>query len=167
MDTECQKERYSLTLVNGPSDKQAAKDYIANVDVNNDNTISQYLTFSGNNKNNLMTIKLAGVVAVCYCGMDECESPSFWIFGGLMTIQGPEGGRNFIFPTNVVVKFDLKGWGFSPNDKIRIIPATSQCSGRKLSSPLGCSLLAGTDRRMPSSPSLSGQEMSRLKGQAP
>ena len=23
MDTECQKERYSLTLVNGPSDKQA------------------------------------------------------------------------------------------------------------------------------------------------
>ena len=54
-----------------------------------------------------------------------------------------------------------------PNDKIRIIPATSQCSGRKLSSPLGCSLLAGTDRRMPSSPSLSGQEMSRLKGQAP
>ncbi|CAE7294225.1 unnamed protein product, partial [Symbiodinium necroappetens] len=59
METECQKERYSLTLVNGPSDKQSAKAYIANVDVNNDNTISQYLSFSGNDKNNLMTIKLA------------------------------------------------------------------------------------------------------------
>lgn len=78
-----------------------------------------------------MTVNLAGVVAVCYCGMvsteNMCQSSLHWIFAGLMTIQGPQGGIVWNLPTNVapshtqelrerhaqVVKFDLKGWGFS------------------------------------------------------
>ncbi|CAK9104234.1 Hypothetical protein (Fragment) [Durusdinium trenchii] len=133
MDSQCQKERYSLTLVTGPSSKQAARSFIAQVDVNSDNTPSQYHSFSGSGKDRAMTVNLAGVVAVCYCGMvsneNECSSSLHWLFAGLLTIQGPEGGKTFIFPTNVVVKFDLKGWGFSPLDRLRIILANAECSG--------------------------------------
>ncbi|CAJ1376466.1 unnamed protein product [Effrenium voratum] len=157
MDRECQKENYSPTLVTGPSSKQAAKTYIANPDINSANTITQYMSFSGPDRDQDMTVKLAGVVAVCYCGMvsaqDECESSSFWLYAGLMTIQGPEGGRSFIFPTNVVVKFDLKGWGFSQDDRLRIIPATSQCSANNndpdsdLGFKVGCPAVDGTGCR--------------------
>ena len=32
------------------------------------------------------------------------------------------------FPTDVVLKISLEGWGFSPNDKLRIIPYNKGCS---------------------------------------
>jgi hypothetical protein len=35
---------------------------------------------------------------------------------------------DWIFPVGVVVKIHVTGWGFSANDKLRIIPAQSQCS---------------------------------------
>eukprot|EP00930_Biecheleria_cincta_P092359 TRINITY_DN8222_c0_g5_i2.p1 TRINITY_DN8222_c0_g5~~TRINITY_DN8222_c0_g5_i2.p1 ORF type:complete len:3174 (-),score=522.91 TRINITY_DN8222_c0_g5_i2:21-9542(-) len=134
MDERCQKEAYSPTLVDGPSSKQAAKEYVANVDKDNENTVSRYQSFSGDDKNRQMTIKKAGVVAICYCGMvssgtADCSSSSFWVFAGRITIQGPAGGVTFTLPTQVVIKFDLEGWGFSNNDRLRIIPAASVCNG--------------------------------------
>eukprot|EP00931_Biecheleriopsis_adriatica_P114614 TRINITY_DN90538_c0_g1_i1.p1 TRINITY_DN90538_c0_g1~~TRINITY_DN90538_c0_g1_i1.p1 ORF type:complete len:3212 (+),score=723.49 TRINITY_DN90538_c0_g1_i1:26-9637(+) len=164
MDTECQRESYSPTLITGPSSKQAAKNYIGRVDVNSDNTVSHYQTFSGDGKDNMMTIKQAGVVAICYCGMvspqDECQSSAWWIYAGRITIQGPQGGKSFTLPTEVVIKFDLMGWGFGSSDELRIVDATSECDsnannppsylGFKVNCPaqngLGCRQATTTER---------------------
>ena len=50
MDRECQKERYSPTLVTGPSSATAAAAYVGQVDVNSENTPSQHMSFSGTGK---------------------------------------------------------------------------------------------------------------------
>jgi hypothetical protein len=80
MDGECQKEDYSPTLVTGPISKQAAKQYIAKVD-QADETVSTYLTFSGQDKNMEISVVKSGTVAICYCAMVtqqlECEDPNF------------------------------------------------------------------------------------------
>eukprot|EP00930_Biecheleria_cincta_P092360 TRINITY_DN8222_c0_g6_i1.p1 TRINITY_DN8222_c0_g6~~TRINITY_DN8222_c0_g6_i1.p1 ORF type:complete len:3282 (-),score=484.47 TRINITY_DN8222_c0_g6_i1:314-10159(-) len=132
MDSWCQKEAYSPTLVRGPSSKQEAKAYVADVNKGDQNEVSSFTSFSGPDKDKAMTVKKAGVVAICYCGMVasrtlDCESSSFWIFAGRITIQGPAGGVTFTLPTQVVIKFDLEGWGFSNEDVLRIIPADSTC----------------------------------------
>jgi len=94
-------------------------------------TISQYFSFSGENQDQKMTMNLAGVVAICYCAMvnaqNECDDPSFWVFTGRTTVQGPQSGQQWIFPTQIVVGLSVLGWGLSGDDRLRIIPAGSTC----------------------------------------
>jgi hypothetical protein len=129
MDGWCQTEQYSETLVEGPSSKNDARQYVADVPLANP---SHFLAY-GQNNGGTWRIKLAGVVAICYCAMvtattDECENPNFWLYAGRQTIHGPLGGVEWEFPTEIVVKIHVTGWGFSANDKLRIIPAQGQCT---------------------------------------
>eukprot|EP00928_Gymnodinium_smaydae_P006180 TRINITY_DN12156_c0_g1_i2.p1 TRINITY_DN12156_c0_g1~~TRINITY_DN12156_c0_g1_i2.p1 ORF type:complete len:3246 (-),score=521.31 TRINITY_DN12156_c0_g1_i2:104-8719(-) len=140
MDIECQREKYSSTLVEGAWSKFAAKTYMADIPVG---TVDRYHTFSGIGKNQQLKVTQAGVIALCYCAMingkDECSSADNWLYMGKTTIRGPTGGQSWIFPTNIVVSLQVTGWGLSgcdasispandcerPNrDRLRIIDAS-------------------------------------------
>jgi hypothetical protein len=131
MDAECQREDYQPTLVAGAWSKLDAKTYIAQVDTD-ENAINQYLTFSGTYKDQKLHITRSGVVGICYCAMlstqDACLDPAFWFYAGRVTIHGPVGGQSWTFPTNIIVKIELEGWGFTAKDKLRIVPAETSCT---------------------------------------
>jgi hypothetical protein len=143
MDLECQKENYLAPLIEGPSCKACAKQYIARINPD-PNIVDNYLTFSGETGTNKMTVKKSGVVAICYCArvsdLGECLNPSYWLYAGRMTIRGPRGGQEWVFPTHVIVKMKVFGWGLDGSDKLRIIPATASCadaSGGQTNNPQG------------------------------
>jgi hypothetical protein len=143
LDAECSKAIYDKRgLVTGPSDLKFAKDFAADIfceDGGDSCASSRFLPFTGDIGNKETIINKAGVIGICYCGelnqAKECtpaaDGRPRWYFAGMMTIRGPWGSvdtPNFDFPTDVVLKIALEGWGFSPNDKLRIIPYSGQCS---------------------------------------
>eukprot|EP00929_Paragymnodinium_shiwhaense_P118233 TRINITY_DN9016_c0_g1_i1.p1 TRINITY_DN9016_c0_g1~~TRINITY_DN9016_c0_g1_i1.p1 ORF type:complete len:3331 (-),score=769.45 TRINITY_DN9016_c0_g1_i1:152-10144(-) len=132
MDKECQRERYSETLVDGPSSRAAAKDYMAVADPNNDLVTAStgYMPFAGETGTNTMKVKKAGVVAICYCALvadGVCKYSDKWVYAGRTTIRGPDGSVSWVFPSNVVVGISVNGWGLSSNDRLRIIPFEQRC----------------------------------------
>lgn len=126
MDIECQKGVYSQTLVGGGawSAQAASQQYIAQVGASGNgvtsNTVDNFLSFSGQTGTKMLQITSAGVIGVCYCAMVSplkmCVSENFWIYAGRTTVRGPIGGQTWVFPTNIVVHMDVKGWGLSGCD---------------------------------------------------
>ena len=83
MDSKRQREQYPQSLLDGPNTKHNAKAYSAKVGDANE-TVARVLTFSRESQNRQITVKQAGVVAICFCAMGttilECEDTTFWIF---------------------------------------------------------------------------------------
>lgn len=89
----------------------------------------QKLIFNGGLATNRITILKAGFLAVCYCANQTngaCLNNQ-WVLAARMTIRGPQAGLQWRFSTNVVFRLEYAGWGLTSNDRIRIIPATSNC----------------------------------------
>eukprot|EP00930_Biecheleria_cincta_P034639 TRINITY_DN23911_c0_g1_i1.p1 TRINITY_DN23911_c0_g1~~TRINITY_DN23911_c0_g1_i1.p1 ORF type:complete len:3207 (+),score=370.81 TRINITY_DN23911_c0_g1_i1:517-9621(+) len=138
MDRYCGAQDYSASLVEGPSSVKKAEEYMGNVDSADENKVSQLVSFSGPNKNLQMTFQKAGVIAVCYCAIlktigsaTTCRLDTDWLFVGRLTISGPVGGQVISLPTEIVVSFSLQGWGFSKDDRLRIVENTpdKSCKG--------------------------------------
>eukprot|EP00929_Paragymnodinium_shiwhaense_P030623 TRINITY_DN1731_c0_g2_i1.p1 TRINITY_DN1731_c0_g2~~TRINITY_DN1731_c0_g2_i1.p1 ORF type:complete len:3304 (+),score=505.88 TRINITY_DN1731_c0_g2_i1:116-10027(+) len=98
------------------------------------------LTFNGGEpKNNHITIKKAGVVAICYCatvevvdGENVCATApqNSWVLAARITIRGPTKypPQEWTFSSHVVFRFNFTGWGLKSSDTLRIIHGSSSCS---------------------------------------
>eukprot|EP00403_Amphidinium_massartii_P048259 CAMPEP_0178464338 /NCGR_PEP_ID=MMETSP0689_2-20121128/50790_1 /TAXON_ID=160604 /ORGANISM="Amphidinium massartii, Strain CS-259" /LENGTH=178 /DNA_ID=CAMNT_0020091235 /DNA_START=18 /DNA_END=552 /DNA_ORIENTATION=- len=128
MNLECQRLGYSEGLWYSYTN---SRQFMAVVDGNSDLTPSNYLSFTGTTQQEAMQVQQAGVVAVCYCGMvtpDDVCLDTDWLFVSRLTIRGPRGGDSWVFLHRFGSDFLKTGWGLSDEDKIRIVPATSQCT---------------------------------------
>lgn len=143
MDVTCQTA-YSPDLVDGPSSAfRAYQDYVGQAVVSppwseEKTSVDGYLSFSGTSQANVMGVKRAGVIAICYCGLvkdGECSPLDKWIYVGRTTIRGPSGKQQWIFPTNIIVDMQVTGWGLSSKDKLRIINGSDYCGLESVSAP--------------------------------
>eukprot|EP00929_Paragymnodinium_shiwhaense_P030622 TRINITY_DN1731_c0_g1_i1.p1 TRINITY_DN1731_c0_g1~~TRINITY_DN1731_c0_g1_i1.p1 ORF type:complete len:3325 (+),score=634.57 TRINITY_DN1731_c0_g1_i1:113-10087(+) len=96
---------------------------------------------NGDPNNNHVTIKKAGVIAVCYCATVEtipmtgervCGSPpaNSWVLAARLTIRGPTKypPQEWTFSSYVVFRFNFTGWGLTGQDTLRIIHGSSSCN---------------------------------------
>jgi hypothetical protein len=81
------------------------------------------LVFNADTFQNTITIKKAGLIAVCYCAFvkDNVCQDNNWKMVTHLTIRGPVFYQSWIFSTNLYFRFEYLGHGLSSNDKIRII----------------------------------------------
>ncbi|CAD7940504.1 unnamed protein product [Amoebophrya sp. A25] len=85
----------------------------------------------GNSASNKITVKKAGVVAICYCQFADaggCLLQDYWMMAARMTIKGPSNNHNWAFSTQVVFRLEYFGYGLSSENKLRIISGDGKCS---------------------------------------
>mmetsp|Transcript_863 Transcript_863/g.1807 ORF Transcript_863/g.1807 Transcript_863/m.1807 type:complete len:3591 (+) Transcript_863:462-11234(+) len=135
LDTECGASTESSSdLVTGPTTTALAQSYHGVVNATDENAVSQYISFTGADKDKTLTIRKAGIIAICFCGMiNEATSP--WTcqkslrFAGLLMIAGPSGTQTWNLPTRLVTRMTIRGSGMKAGDILRLVPKTSTCSG--------------------------------------
>eukprot|EP00439_Symbiodinium_sp_Y106_P051835 s4406_g6.t3 len=131
-DEGCVSAEYSRTLVdpNTLTIQNAATAYSGK---NNAAADVNKLMFNNAIMANTIIVNQAGFVAVCYCARPVEDTPGVcahdqWVMVNRLTIRGPGPGQSWTVSTNVVFRIEYSGWGLAKDDKVRIIPATSQCS---------------------------------------
>ncbi|CAK9087825.1 unnamed protein product [Durusdinium trenchii] len=156
LDLACAHNTTSLNTVNGPDSIEGAKQFMAFVPT----VPAQYLPFTGSENDQTFLFLEAGTYAVCYCSFlgsdDVCEAETGYIWAATIMVKGTKRDQNVILPTNFVVRIDLEGWGFTPQDSIRLITTTQTCYENAYSPKgvlsgfrLGCPGLDGTSCRLP------------------
>ncbi|CAD7925059.1 unnamed protein product [Amoebophrya sp. A120] len=152
LDTHCQSSSYSTDLVTGPGTSATAQTYHAVANATDENEASAYFSFTGANKDLQMTVKKAGTIAICFCGIvNEAASPwncnKNWRFAGLLMIAGPLGTQTWNLPTKLVSKLTVRGAGMTAGDILRLVPQGTTCAGNVAPSPTyktGCPSVEGT-----------------------
>lgn len=136
MDLECQRVQYVPDFVDGPNTASSAKQWAGQL---GEQSPSRKTSFSGLAKDRTISLSKSGVVAICYCAHlrasndpnvpGDCFDSGSWLFAGRITIRGPIGNIQYILPTDIVLGFQLTGWGMSSSDRLRIVPANATCLG--------------------------------------
>ena len=76
--------------------------------------------FNAGSLSNLVTVKKAGVVAVCYCqfaATSACDKDYYWVMAARFTVKGPfeqiatNNLEPWEFSTNVVFRIEYRGYG--------------------------------------------------------
>ncbi|CAE7458820.1 unnamed protein product [Symbiodinium necroappetens] len=146
-DEGCVSAEYSRTLVdpNTMTIQNAATAYSGK---NNAAADVNKLMFNNAIMANTIIVNQAGFVAVCYCARPVDDTPGVcahdqWVMVNRLTIRGPGPGQSspatkrltadpnatrLLSASEVVFRIEYSGWGLAKDDKVRIIPATSQCS---------------------------------------
>lgn len=142
LDAKCRDMVYSDTLVDGPSSLDAAKVHIAQTNAPatyNELTNSNYMSFTGTSGTGTFSVKLSGVVAICYCGLldatNNCINSNAWVFSQFLMVAGPAGGQKWELPTEAISKLDIEGAGFVSGDILRIIASTAECTDNTFNPP--------------------------------
>jgi hypothetical protein len=167
-DAHCKTAPYDIKLVdetNGPSEQTARTSYSGRTNSANDNA---KLIFNNGLLTTKTIIKLAGVIAICYCPQPSATVPSGciddgWIVSLRTTIRGPKPGQFWQFSTHVVFRLNYTGWGLSPDDKVRIIPRTLSCSDNN-NNPSGAYTSTNMKVQCPHPCSEIGAPTSKLNG---
>ncbi|CAE7677938.1 TANC2, partial [Symbiodinium pilosum] len=131
-DAGCVAATYDTTLVD-PSTLTIQNAPTAYSGRTNAATDMNKLVFNNGILANTITVNKAGFISVCYCARPVLDTPGVcahdqWVLVNRLTIRGPGPGQSWTVSTNVVFRIEYTGWGLAKDDKIRIIPATSQCS---------------------------------------
>ncbi|CAD7936810.1 unnamed protein product [Amoebophrya sp. A120] len=90
------------------------------------------MIFNTGSLTNSITIKQAGIVAVCYCQWAATTGCSdnglYWVLAGRTTIKGPSGGERWEFSTYVDFSLTYTGFGLAHENKLRIIHPDGSCT---------------------------------------
>jgi hypothetical protein len=90
------------------------------------------LVFNSNNPANTITVKRAGIVAVCYCAVvntgGQCANSRYWMLAVSFTVKGPKPHQEWLVSTHVPFRFEYYGFGLTKHDKVRIIGGTAECT---------------------------------------
>jgi len=98
------------------------------------------LVFNGGNVANQVTVKKAGVLAICYCqfataaGCDQSDSSTsglhsdYWVLASRVTVKGPTSGHTWTFSSMVVFRLEYFGYGLTSDNYLRIISGDGKCS---------------------------------------
>lgn len=87
------------------------------------------LMFNSGSLSNKMTVKKAGVVAICYCqwaSENTCNSSDYWVMAVRTTIRGPNLNARWRFSSNVVFRLEYTGFGLTSANKLRIISSAGE-----------------------------------------
>jgi hypothetical protein len=102
---------------------------------------SERLPFDGPDHSARFRPRKAGTIVACYCGEwrhdylnpanSGCavdQGTPQWFYAGRVTVRGPVGGQQWLFPTMTDVLIPMFGWGFTGEDTIRFVPLDQQCA---------------------------------------
>eukprot|EP00397_Hematodinium_sp_SG-2012_P000134 GEMP01000134.1.p1 GENE.GEMP01000134.1~~GEMP01000134.1.p1 ORF type:complete len:2985 (+),score=568.53 GEMP01000134.1:27-8981(+) len=150
MDTECDSSGYQNYFWHddtGPTTGEH-RSYNAYPSTTWDGlTPSEYLPFDGIAHDKLMIMSLAGTYAVCYCAIlapgtaeNSGECVGSWVHATNMVVGGPVGRASpfyssatlpepvhYEIPLDLVFDLEIDGYAFESTDKLRIVPASTDC----------------------------------------
>lgn len=132
-DAFCTSAEYDTDLLDGLTSWEVAKASFAGTRSRD----GQRLIFNSGDTANQVTVKRAGYIAICYCALIDEQGTNatgdcmddHWVFTQHITVRGPDTGQTWEVSTHVTFRLEYTGWGLSADDKIRIIPASGDCSG--------------------------------------
>ena len=91
------------------------------------------LVFNNDTDENLITIRKAGVIAICYCQFanakadGRCDHKDYWVLAVRTTIRGPTSAI-WSLSTHTVFSLEYYGYGLDDTNKLRIISGDGKCS---------------------------------------
>eukprot|EP00746_Dinoflagellata_sp_MGD_P164941 gnl/MRDRNA2_/MRDRNA2_93924_c0_seq1.p1 gnl/MRDRNA2_/MRDRNA2_93924_c0~~gnl/MRDRNA2_/MRDRNA2_93924_c0_seq1.p1 ORF type:complete len:3212 (+),score=535.85 gnl/MRDRNA2_/MRDRNA2_93924_c0_seq1:111-9746(+) len=138
----CAKAPFDPGLTSGMTPNNVGTDFKAmsqygNSEVTGD---TDRLVFNSGDSDNHVSIKKAGVFAVCYCAFTyagKCTFDVNWRLATHITIAGPVPDHKYEFSTHVVFRLEYNGWALSNKDRIRIISRESECTDNNLNPQTG------------------------------
>eukprot|EP00929_Paragymnodinium_shiwhaense_P041335 TRINITY_DN21478_c0_g1_i1.p1 TRINITY_DN21478_c0_g1~~TRINITY_DN21478_c0_g1_i1.p1 ORF type:complete len:3380 (+),score=785.72 TRINITY_DN21478_c0_g1_i1:132-10271(+) len=138
-DRGCSLSGYNSQLTEGLSTANAASmNYLGKTQRQTPPDLKK-VVFNSDAFANMITVKEAGSIAVCYCAITVdgvCTNPESWKLITHMTIKGPDINQKWLFSTNVVFRFEYPGWGLTGagpdgitgGDRLRIISSDGSCT---------------------------------------
>lgn len=92
--------------------------------------------FNSGSPLNTIQVKIAGVVALCYCQFTDpllsasggCARDEYWVLMGRLTVKGPNAGQSWSLSTHTVFHLEYFGFGLSDQNILRIISGDGKCS---------------------------------------
>lgn len=127
-DVACRQRSYDSSLIAaGPSNGVTAKAFAGS---STGATDTEKLIFDGGLRANQISIRRAGVVAICYCQSATtagCVSDTQWALIGRLTVKGPRIGQHWDLSTNVPTFIEYFGFGLESTNVLRFLDAGASC----------------------------------------
>jgi hypothetical protein len=76
----------------------------------------------------LIQIKQAGWVAVCFCNAQCGTSVLNWFVVGRLLVAGPKGDQSWIATQSLPLALSVDGYGLKPQDSLKIISGDGDCA---------------------------------------
>lgn len=94
------------------------------------------LVFNSGSTTNVIELKRAGIVGVCFCAFTEqyidhrplCKRSDYWVFMYRFTVKGPTAGHTWKLSTHTVFHLEYRGFGLTDDNILRIISNDGKCS---------------------------------------
>ncbi len=90
------------------------------------------LAFNAGGPTNRITVKKAGIMAICYCQFADatngCLRSEYWVLATRLTVKGATANHNWLFSSEVVFRLEYFGYGLTSDNYLRIISGDGKCS---------------------------------------